>query len=291
MKENENVNGNQNGENNEEAKSVNQEETKETEKVNEEQSTDDKKEQKKGVLSQEDITSLLDDLYGKCLNGIPLVSQSVKDLADDYIKKNKTKEEACKDLINKQVLKCTTSGFLTGFGGIITLPVAVPANISSVLYVQMRMIAAISYMAGYDLKSDQTQTFVYACLAGVGVNQLVKQFGVKLGVKMAANMVKKIPGKVLIKINQMVGFRLATKFGTKGLINLGKMVPVVGAAVGGGLDFAETRIIGNRAYKWFWKGDFSNEKNEEEIVIEPEDIVELETETVEPEDTVEPEEC
>ena len=51
-------------------------------------------------------------------------------------------------MLNKQMIKCTTSGVVSGLGGIITLPVAVPANIANVLYVQMRMIACCAYMVG-----------------------------------------------------------------------------------------------------------------------------------------------
>ncbi len=77
-------------------------------------------------------------------------------------------------------------------------------NIANVLYVQMRMIACCAYMAGYDLKSDQTQTLVYACLAGVAVNQILKKAGIKLGEKVAVKMVEKIPGKVVISINKKI---------------------------------------------------------------------------------------
>lgn len=104
----------------------------------------------------------------------------------------------------------------------------------------MRMIACCAYMAGYDLKSDQTQTLVYACLAGVAVNQILKKAGIKLGEKVAVKMVEKIPGKVVISINKKIGFRLITKFGNTGIVNLGKLVPGVGAVVGGGLDYLET---------------------------------------------------
>ena len=98
-------------------------------------------------------------------------------------------------MINNQVAKCTTSGFLTGLGGLIILPIAIPANISSVLYVQMRMIAGIAYMAGYDLKSDQVQTLVYACLAGVSVNQIVKKLVLKLEKKLLIKLLKKYQEK------------------------------------------------------------------------------------------------
>lgn len=222
--------------------------------------------EKKQLLSQEDIMKLLDSCYEKCLNGVPKVSPSVENMANDYLDKHATKEEACKAMLRNQIAKCTTSGFVTGFGGIITMPVTLPANIGSVLYVQMRMIACVAYMNGFELNSDQTQTFVYACLAGVAVNELIKQAGIKFGIKFANGLIKKIPGKVLTKINQKVGFRFITKFGTKGIINLGKMLPGVGAVIGGGLDLVETKVIADRAYKWFFEGDFAEEKQDDDII-------------------------
>ncbi len=213
--------------------------------------------EKSKMIKQEDVMNLLDSCYEKCLNGVSMVSPSVEDMADDYLNKYPTKEEACKAMLNNQIVKCTTSGFVTGFGGFIVMPIAIPANISSVIYVQMRMIACTAYMAGYELNSDQTQTFVYACLAGVALNNALKQAGIKVGIKLANGVIKKIPGKVLTKINQKVGFRFITKFGTTGVVNLGKMIPGVGAIVGGGFDLAETKIIAKRAYKWFWQGNFA----------------------------------
>lgn len=225
--------------------------------------------EKKKLLTQDDVMKLLDSCYSKCLNGVPKVSSDVETMANDYLQKYTTSEEACKAMLRNQIAKCTTSGFVTGFGGIVTMPVTLPANVGSVLYVQMRMIACTAYMAGYELNSDQTQTFVYACLAGVAVNELIKQASIKFGIKFANGLIKKIPGKVLTKINQKVGFRFITKFGTKGIVNLGKLLPGVGAIVGGSLDLVETKIIADRAYKWFFNGDFSDNASEsEEFVVE-----------------------
>ena len=230
--------------------------------------------EKKLQITQEDIMKLLDKLYDNSIQGLPKVSPPVNQLADDYLCKSKDKESAAKSFINYQIAKCTTSGFITGLGGLITLPIAIPANISSVLYVQMRMIACLAYMGGYDTNSDQVQTLVYACLAGISLDQVVKQVGIKVGVKFANAMVKKIPGQVLTKINQRVGFRLLTKFGTKGVINIGKAIPLVGGVISGGFDFAETKVIADRAYKMFILNDFSvpekkgKGKNAEDDVIE-----------------------
>lgn len=221
------------------------------------------KDNKNKVLFQENLMNLLDSCYEKCINGIPKVSDSVETLANDYMLKYDNKEEACKAMLKNQVIKCTTSGFLTGFGGCITMPVTVPANIGSVIYVQMRMIACAAYMADYELDSDQTQTFVYACLAGVSLNGLVKRFGIEFGEKFTTSMIKKIPGKILTQINQKVEFRFITKFGTKGMVNLGKLVPGVGAVISGSLDFVETKAIAKRTYKWFFEDNFVGSDNEE----------------------------
>lgn len=218
------------------------------------------------------MVKALDFLYERSAKGIKHVSKPVSEFADDYLSKFKDKRIAAKTMLNTQVAKCTTSGFITGFGGFITMPVTIPANLSSVLYVQMRMIACCAYMGGYDLNDDQVQTFVYACLAGTSVNQVVKKFGVQLGEKVAVGAVKKIPGKVLTKINQKIGFRLVTKFGQKGLVNLGKAIPVVGAAINGGFDLVETKVIANRAYKMFIEKDFSvGEKIDELEITDDED--------------------
>lgn len=220
----------------------------------------------KNKFSQEDILKVLDTCYEKATNGISKISPSIDQLAGDYLSKHTSKEEAIKDMLKKQVLKSTTSGFITGFGGAITLPVTIPANIGSVLYVQMRMIACTAYMAGYDISSDQVQTLVYACLAGLSVGEIAKQFGIKFGQKVAVGMIEKIPGKVLTKINQKVGFRLLTKFGEKGLINLGKLVPGVGAVINGGVDFAETKAIAKRAYQMFVENNFDIGEKIDDII-------------------------
>ena len=213
--------------------------------------------EKKSKLTQEDMMRLLNKLYEKSIQGIPKASPPISQLAEDYLSKNEDAQEAAKSFIKYQIAKCTTSGFLTGLGGLITLPVAIPANIGSVLYVQMRMIACLAHMGGYDTTSDQVQTLVYACLAGISLDQVLKQVGIKFGTKFTHTLVNKIPGKVLTQINQKVGFRFLTKFGTKGVINIGKAIPLVGGLISGGFDFAETKAIADRAYKMFVLHDFS----------------------------------
>ncbi len=223
-------------------------------------------ETRKTILTQDNIMKILNECYEKSLNGVPVASSPIDTMVEDYMSKYNDPEIACKQMLKNQVAKCTTSGIVTGFGGVITLPITVPANISTVLYVQMRMVACTAAMAGLDIRSDMVQTLVYACLAGVSVNQVVKKTGIKFGTKLAEQGIKKIPGKTFAKVNNRLGFKFITKFGEKGIINLGKLLPGVGAAINGGFDYAETKIIANRAYKMFFEGDLSaGETLEDEI--------------------------
>ena len=177
----------------------------------------------KAVQEGEKGWNLLGKLYDGALKGIP-GAKSVEALAQEYLSNcGGKKEQAAEQLIRMQVTKCTTTGFLTGLGGLITLPATITADIGSSMYVQIRMIAAIA----------------------------VKQVGVKTANRASLQLLKKLPGTVLTKINQKLGFRFLTKFGQKGVINLVKVVPVAGGVVNGGLNLVETKAIGKRAMKVF----------------------------------------
>ena len=98
--------------------------------------------------------------YDKAVNGVPGLDSAIE-LAEDYLNEDGSLGEKVDSLIRWQNAKCATSGFITNLGGLLTIPVAVPANISSTLYVQLRMIAAIAYMGGYDLKNDSQRKRYY----------------------------------------------------------------------------------------------------------------------------------
>lgn len=205
------------------------------------------------IITQEQIMDVMSKCYQAALDGLP-GSKSCEELAQEYMDRYKASTIAAKELIKQQLLKCSASGFITGFGGLLTLPVTVPANVASVLYVQMRMIAALAAIGGYDVHSDEVQTLVYLCLVGSSLTDVVKSTGIKIANKVTTNMLKKLPGAVLTKINQKVGFRLLTKFGTKGAVNLVKVVPVAGALVGAGIDYGSTKLIADKAYNAFLLG-------------------------------------
>ncbi len=188
------------------------------------------------------IAKTLDWAYSKAIGGFTGVD-SAYSLGDSYLNQNGTLEEQVDSLIKWQVAKAATSGFVTGLGGIAVMPLTVPANIASVIYVQIRMIAAIAYMGGHDINDDRVKSMVYISMAGNGAKELLKDMSVKAG------------EKLLTKILEKVSAKLATKMGTKGVTSLGKAVPVLGGVVGGSYDAITTRVVGKVAKKIFIEKD------------------------------------
>ena len=202
-------------------------------------------------MLEREMMNLLDSCYEKALEGVLPGERTVMELAEDYLAKSSSREKAIDKLIGYQTVLCGTNGFITGLGGLLVLPVAIPANVAGVIYAQLRMIAAIAHINGYDIYSDQVRTIAYACLTGSSAANILKNVGIKISEKMAVNALKKVPRAILRKINQQVGFRLVTKFGQKGLVNVVKMMPLVGGVVGGVFDTGMTLTIGNIAKKVF----------------------------------------
>lgn len=202
-------------------------------------------------INEEKSIAVLDKVYSFALKGVGN-EDAIKKVADNYLSKNNYDlMSAIKDFTKMQTLKCATTGFVTGLGGLLTLPIAIPADVGGVLYVQLRMIMVIAYLGGHDVNSDKVKAFVYACLVGMSVNDITKQCGLKAAGKLTASLIKKVPGSVIKQINKAVGFRLVTKAGTKGIVNLTKWIPAVSGIIGGVIDGAFTNSVAKRAIEMF----------------------------------------
>ena len=169
------------------------------------------------------------------------------ELAESYQDRHSPPKKNAESLIRYQVAKAAASGFLTGLPGILSMPVTLPANLTSVLFIQIRMIAAIAHLGGYDLNDDRVKTLCFACLCGNSPRVILKDVGIEIGKKMAMSALKRMPGRIFIEINKKVGFRLLTKFGEKGVINVGKAIPGLGGPIGGVVDAVWTKKIGKQA--------------------------------------------
>ena len=196
--------------------------------------------------------SVLDKLYDAVVLSAPVPGQkTVPELAREYVSKSSDLEAAIDLLIRWQCGKTAATGFVTGLPGLVALPLTVPADLAALWYVQMRMIAVIAEIYGLDSRDDSVRTLVYLSLLGSGAQSVLSELGAELGIKVTRGLIqKRISGQLLIRINKLVGFRLATKAGQKGVINLTKVVPVVGGVIGASINVAGTAAVGAAARKF-----------------------------------------
>ncbi len=181
------------------------------------------------------------------------VFSSAADLADTFLNDGSycDHHHRVSSLIKWESSKNFTSGFVTGLGGLIALPVALPAALGSSWLLQARMSAGIARIYGHDIYDERVRTFVLLSLVGDACKEIVRDVGIQVSGKIALNALKRLPGKLLIEINKRVGFRLLTKAGTKGIVNLIKIVPVLGGCVGGAFDGGTCYCIGKTAKSLF----------------------------------------
>ena len=112
-------------------------------------------------IDEKSMLKVLDWTYETTINGIP-GQKTIEELAADYLKHDDI-ETAISKMITYQTSKAGISGFVTGFGGILTMPVTIPANITSVILVQMRMIATIALYERIRFK-ERSSSNICLCL-------------------------------------------------------------------------------------------------------------------------------
>ncbi len=199
------------------------------------------------------IQATLDWIIEAGISGGFGVFPSAEKVAADHLNGTNSVEDAVNSVIAWSTAYSAGTGFVTGLGGIATLPITLPVGMAASYAVGANAAAAIAYIRGYDLRSEQVKTFILLSLLGNGATEVLSKAGVQVGTKVAQNLIKQIPGKVLIEINKKVGFRLVTKAGEKGIVNLMKFVPVLGGVIGGAFDGMSVNACGQAAKTFFPK--------------------------------------
>lgn len=200
-----------------------------------------------------DARKLAEWLAERSIAGVsPL--ESADRLADRYrIDASFRTDDARVDaLIRWETAKNFTAGFITGLGGVLTLPITVPGSVAASWLIQARMAAAIASLYGHDPRSDRVRTVVLLALVGdATASKLLKGAGVALGRQAAMKAIERVGGRTLTGINRDVGVHLLTKSGATGVRGASRLVPIAGGVVSGAFDAVSCQLVGRSAKKLF----------------------------------------
>lgn len=142
-------------------------------------------------------------------------------------------ELAVRRIIRSHRRGVTAGGFLTGLGGVVTLPLLLPTNVLEFYIQSTRMVGAIAAVRGHDLADPEIRIRVLAALVGEESGEVLRSIGLGPITGAAARTVaSRLPASPQSEIVSAIGSRLLKRFGLRSARLFGKAIPGLGAVLG-----------------------------------------------------------
>lgn len=179
------------------------------------------------------------------IDGVGRLPSAKHSAAKHLTKSGGQVERAIETVIETHIALGSAQGFVTNLGGLATLPVALPANLTGVAVVQVRMVAAIAHLRGYDLADPRVRTALVMCL--LGGEQVARRIANgKFPTSPLAVATAPVFDPALDEaVAQAVVGGLLTVVGGRNLaLMVTKRIPLIGGGVGAVMDGLTTHQIG-----------------------------------------------
>lgn len=153
-----------------------------------------------------------------------------------------TQDDRASDVINWSCAKAAGIGALTSIGGFITMPVTLPANLAGTALVQMRLVQALAIIGGRDPKDERVRTMALLAALGMSAADVLKGIGVSVAQALTEQAIKDVVVQALAKA--VVKGSISRASSKTIASSVSRVVPLVGAVVGGAIDAGATYTIG-----------------------------------------------
>ncbi|RCK68419.1 hypothetical protein DT076_15950 [Desertihabitans brevis] len=168
-----------------------------------------------------------------------------KAAAKSQLQKHGSADDAIDAVVAQHVALSSAQGFMSNVGGVIASVVSIPGNLAGLAAVQIRMVAAIAHLRGYDIDDNRVRTAMVMCL--LGGDQIVRLIrkGVLPTTPMAVATAPVFDPDLDRRVAERVVMEMAARVGgTNGALLLTKRIPLIGGGVGAVVDGVATRQIG-----------------------------------------------
>ncbi|MEP6817246.1 MAG: EcsC family protein [Marmoricola sp.] len=161
-------------------------------------------------------------------------------------------DRAVHEVIENHVRWAGAQGFVTNIGGLVTLAVTIPTNITGLALLQCRMVAGVAHLRGYDLNDPRVRNGILAAVLGEEtVLHLIKKKQLP-GTPMAIATAPAYDADLDKVMAAQVATAMVTKVAGKKLATIaGKRVPVIGGMIGAGTDAYSTWKVGRYVEREF----------------------------------------
>ncbi|MBF4768868.1 EcsC family protein [Nocardioides agariphilus] len=158
-------------------------------------------------------------------------------MADSARRRTSDPEAAIERIVRLHFIGGVVGGFVTGLGGFVTMPVALPVNVAEFYVQATRMVGGIAHLRGYDVDERHVRTAVLLTLVGSRADEVLAKAGMATGggalTKLALG---KLSPAALMVVNKAVGFRLMRGVFERVFSRLGRALPFFGGVVGAVVD-------------------------------------------------------
>ncbi|MGV8908448.1 MAG: EcsC family protein [Propionicimonas sp.] len=147
------------------------------------------------------------------------------------------REAAIDSVVMQHIGLASAQGFLTSVGGLITLPVGLPANLAGLAVLSVRMIGSIAHLRGYDVDDRRVRSaLTLAMLGDDEVRRLVADGKLPTS-PLAIATAPMFDPDLERQISERVMGSLAGRMGGKHLaVVIVRRIPLVGGGVGAAVD-------------------------------------------------------
>jgi hypothetical protein len=157
-------------------------------------------------------------------------------------------DRGIREVIENHVRYAGAQGLLTGLGGVVTAVVTIPANITGLALIQARMVAGIAHLRHYDLADPRVRNAILALMLGESaVEDLVDRKRLPAPPMAIATAPVHDPQLDRVLSAEVASDLITQASGKRLAITFGRRVPLVGGAVGMGIDGLDTWRVGRYA--------------------------------------------
>ena len=162
------------------------------------------------------------------------------------------REAAIGALVTQHIALASAQGFVTSVGGLVTLPVGLPANIAGLAVLHTRMIAAIAHLRGYDVEDRRVRAALTLTLLGEAEVLRLLRAGRLPATPLVVATAPVFDPVLEREISERVMGSLAGRLGGKHVaVIVVRRIPLVGGGVGAVVDGMLTSGLAGYARRQF----------------------------------------
>jgi len=199
-------------------------------------------------LTPQFTSAYVREVLERAIDGIGPVKSAAAAADARLAEANGDVDNAISTLIETHVRMASVQGFVTNVGGLLTVALSIPANITGLTLLQCHLVAGIAHLRGYDLRDSRVRNAVLACLLGEDtVRELLKHKRLPSSPMALATSPVHDP-----ELDRRIATEVTTEMiakigGRRAALLVGRRVPVLGGGIGAVTDGFSTYQIGRYA--------------------------------------------